>query len=115
MSPRLNLQLPVRFSVTRLGQDLFTALTVNISRSGVLVESAGVCPGLELGDVIQLQIDLPVVQLLPARCIACDGRVVRLEVADTRIRVALSITTMQFQDARLADLFAGRQMSAFCM
>ena len=115
MNPRLSLQLPVKYAVTRLGPQLFGGMTLNISRSGILVECLENAPHLQVGDEIQVQIELPVVQQLPARCIACDGRVVRLDNVNTRPRIALIIRTMQFQDAVLAEMLIGRRASAFYM
>jgi hypothetical protein len=90
-------------------------MTVNSSRSGVLIESSANCPHVEIGDTIQVHIELPVIEFLPPRCIACGGQVVRLELIDTRTRIAVRFEKMQFQDASVSNMVVGRQMPTFCM
>ena len=112
-NPRLELHLLAHFYVQSAGDRLFGGMTVNISRSGVLIESFEQdCP-VKSGDLAYVEIPLPAVQTLQQRCMVCSGTVVRVECNQTRRRIAVSIDTMQFQDAGMGAV--GLHVSAACV
>ena len=98
MTQRLNLHLPAKYTLRRLGAGSFSGSIVNISRSGLLVEQTEDTQPVALNDEIHVEIDLPVMHRSPQRCLACAGRVIRLELSDSKPRIAIAIETMQFRD-----------------
>ena len=99
MNPRLQVQLAATVRVSRRGSHAFHAVTVNMSRSGALMESLDLTNALEAADEVYVEIELPCVHTMQQRCIACIGQVVRVEDTAGRARFALTFQTMQFRDA----------------
>lgn len=81
-----------------LGFASFPGKTVNMSRSGVLLEFEGVIPGLRTGTFVCAEIELRTGEGEPDRCIECSGEVVRIEAAGSLQRIALSLTRIRFRD-----------------
>jgi hypothetical protein len=84
-------------------------MTVNMSRSGLLIErseSSVTANGsaLETGDFVRVDIGLPAMENVRPRCLSCIGNVIRVDEANGREYVAVSIQGMQFRDAELSDV-----------
>lgn len=124
-SPRQQIRLAAKYSVPRLGIKLFPAKTIDMSRSGVLIEyseetgavnGSGYLSGctVVIGDFIQVQIDLPKLQNFTPRCISCTGEVIRVDKASGQLLIAVGIRTMQFRDAEIDDFLPPmQQLTAF--
>jgi hypothetical protein len=90
-------------------------MTVNMSRSGVLIErsESGVTTNgsgdpngsaIEAGDFVRIDIELPAVDKVRPRCLSCIGNVSRVDEANGREYLAVTIQGMQFRDAELSDV-----------
>jgi hypothetical protein len=115
MNPRLSVQLPAKYLIPRLGADLRRARTLNMSRSGLLIECIDETAGLVFGDSIHVEIELPAVQTLQSRCIFSTGTIVRIEREGSRERIALSVGFMEFRNAAVAEAVILQQASSFLM
>src|SRR6186713_1312628 len=100
-SARLEIQLSARFALRRIEGYWFTGHTLNMSRSGVLVEAAD--PGIEIEptDEVDLELDLAEIDGAQPRCLRCSGIVVRTADNGGRKYFALAIRRMDFRIANL--------------
>ena len=96
---RLNVQLPARYSIPRLRVKGLMARTVNMSRSGLLIECLDYVDGIAYGDAVEIEIDLPAVHTLNARYIHSVGHMVRIDRDGAMKRIALALAAMEFRDA----------------
>ncbi len=80
---------------------LLVGLTVNISRTGLLVRwqvGKGHSQPPQVGDSLKLDLELPA-SSVGRKCIRCRGRVVRVSVADRRLPlIAVAVAQMEFRD-----------------
>jgi hypothetical protein len=98
-SPRIDIGLRCRISSAGLcpGGVMYTE---NISRSGILIswdpaQSNAALP--RLGQLVTVEIELPVYHGFGRKCIHCEGEVVRVSVSGGGVpRVALSVKYMKF-------------------
>jgi hypothetical protein len=101
-TPRIDVKLKCHVSSPRVWANGFVGVTENISRSGLLLLWNGRQAGSRLprvGDLITIDIELPVHHDFPTKCIHCQGTVVRVSVTDNEApRVALSVNYMKFRD-----------------
>jgi hypothetical protein len=101
-TPRIDVRLKCRVSSPRVWSNGFVGVTENISRSGLLVLWNGKQSGSRLprvGDLITMDIELPVHHDFPTKCIHCQGTVVRVSVTENEAPlVALSVNYMKFRD-----------------
>jgi hypothetical protein len=127
MRARIQLQLAAKYLVPRLGGKYFYALTVNMSRSGILLqrhEAAASAdrseqsngPAIEIGDLIQVEVNLPAIESMQPRCLCIIGQVTRADNGlDGQHYIAVRVRTMQFRDAQVTDVRHMAQSSAFVM
>jgi c-di-GMP-binding flagellar brake protein YcgR len=98
-SPRIDIQL--RCHVTSPALWIRGALyTENISRSGLLVAWRGEGSALPLpstGQIITIEIELPVHHGFGQKCIHCQGTVIRILQDSENPRVALRVNYMDFR------------------
>ena len=98
-SPRIEIQL--RCHVTSPALWIRSALyTENISRSGLLVAWRGEGSALPLpstGQIITIEIELPVHHGFGQKCIHCQGTVIRILQDAENPRVALRVNYMDFR------------------
>ena len=100
-SPRIDIQL--RCYITSPALWMRSAMHIeNISRTGILVawrgEDAAAVPLPMVGQVVTVEIELPVNHGFGQKCIHCQGTVTRTSVADEGYpRVALEVTYMDFR------------------
>jgi hypothetical protein len=98
-SPRIDIQL--RCHVTSPALWIRSALyTENISRSGLLVAWRGEGSALPLpanGQIITIEIELPVHHGFGQKCIHCQGTVIRILQDSDSPRVALRVNYMDFR------------------
>ncbi len=98
-SPRIEIKL--RCHVTSPALWVRSAMyTENISRSGLLVAWRGEGSALPLpsvGQIITIEIELPVHHGFGQKCIHCQGTVVRIIQAPDFPRVALRVNYMDFR------------------
>jgi hypothetical protein len=98
-SPRIDIQL--RCHVTSPALWIRSALfTENISRSGLLVAWRGEGSALPLpstGQIITIEIELPVHHGFGQKCIHCQGTVIRILQDSENPRVALRVNYMDFR------------------
>jgi len=101
-TPRIDVKLKCHVSSPRVWSNGFVGVTENISRSGLLLLWNGLQNGSRLprvGDLITMDIELPVHHDFPTKCIHCQGTVVRVSVTENQApRVALSVNYMKFRD-----------------
>ena len=101
-TPRIDVKLKCHVSSPRAWSNGFVGVTENISRSGLLLlwDSRQVGSRLpRVGDLISMDIELPVHHDFPTKCIHCQGAVVRVSVTENEEpRVALSVNYMKFRD-----------------
>jgi hypothetical protein len=101
-TPRIDVKLKCHVSSPRVWSNGFVGVTENISRTGLLLIWNGKQVGSRLprvGDLISMDIELPVHHDFPTKCIHCQGTVVRVSVTgDEEPRVALSVNYMKFRD-----------------
>jgi len=101
-TPRIDVRLNCRVSSPRVWSNGFVGVTQNISRSGLLVLWNGKESGSRLprvGDLITMDIELPVHHDFPTKCIHCQGTVVRVSVTENEAPlVALNVNYMKFRD-----------------
>jgi hypothetical protein len=101
-TPRIDVKLNCHVSSPRVWSNGFVGVTENISRSGLLLLWNGKQSGSRLprvGDLITMDIELPVHHDFPTKCIHCQGTVVRVSVAEKQAaRVALNVNYMKFKD-----------------
>ena len=101
-TPRIDVRLKCRVSSPRVWSEGFVGVTENISRSGLLLLWNGKECGSRLprvGDLITMDIELPVHHDFPTKCIHCQGTVVRVSMSENEApRVALSVNYMKFRD-----------------
>ena len=100
-TPRIDVKLNCRVSSPRVWSNGFVGVTENISRSGLLLlwnekEHDGRLP--RVGDLITMDIELPVHHDFPTKCIHCQGTVVRVSAMESQTRVALSVNYMKFRE-----------------
>jgi hypothetical protein len=115
MSPRVSVQLPARYSIPRLGLTRLRARTLNMSRSGALIECLDEPAGMNFGDTVEIEIDLPVINTVQARCIYSTGHIVRMERAGSVQRIALALEAMEFRDAAITAVAICGHDSSFVM
>lgn len=98
-SPRIEIQL--RCHVTSPALWIRSALyTENISRSGLLIAWRGEGSALPLpstGQIITIEIELPVNHGFGQKCIHCQGTVTRITQDAENPRVALRVNYMDFR------------------
>lgn len=120
---RIKLHLAAKCSVHKAGSQSFSALTVNISRSGILLQRRRTVNGLyrsgpavEIGDIMQVEINLPAIDSLQPRCLCITGHVTR---ADNEFSgenyIAVTVQTMQFLDVHGGDTPKLTDRPAFVM
>jgi hypothetical protein len=101
-TPRIDVKLKCHVSSPRVWSNGFVGVTENISRSGLLLLWNGKQVGSRLprvGDLISMDIELPVHHDFPTKCIHCQGTVVRVSASENEApRVALSVNYMKFRD-----------------
>jgi len=102
-TPRIDVKLNCHVSSPRVWSDGFVGVTENISRSGLSLLWNGKPSGNSrlprVGDLITMDIELPVHHDFPTKCIHCQGTVVRVSVTENQApRVALSVNYMKFRD-----------------
>ena len=84
-----------------------------MSRSGLLLECLERVSGMADSDAVEIEIELPAVHTVRARCIYSTGRIVRIEQAGERIALALVTMTVRDAEAAMGDtrgLFGSRLM-----
>ncbi len=95
---RYEVQLPCRVSLTGSIFREFSALTVNMSRSGVLLalqQAAPQMPLPQIGQAARIVLELPHLTS-ERRCVECHGRVVRVPVGGDGPRLAFEFRRYQF-------------------
>jgi PilZ domain len=101
-TPRIDVKLSCHVSSPRVWSNGFVGVTENISRSGLLLLWNGEQAGSRLprvGDLITMDIELPVHHDFPTKCIHCQGTVVRVSISDKQVpKVALNVNYMKFKD-----------------
>jgi hypothetical protein len=95
-------------------------MTVNMSRSGLLIERSessvtADALALEPGDFMRVDIGLPAIEKVRPRCLSCIGNVIRVDEANGREYIAVSIQGMQFRDAELSDVLPEQQSTTLVM
>ena len=101
-TPRIDVKLKCHVTSPRVWSNGFIGVTENISRGGLLLlwngsESESRLP--RVGDLITMDIELPVHHDFPTKCIHCQGTVVRVSSTENETpRVALSVNYMKFRD-----------------
>src|ERR1041385_4002607 len=89
-TPRIDVKLKCHVSSPRVWSNGFVGVTENISRSGLLLLWNGKQNGSRLprvGDLITMDIELPVHHDFPTKCIHCQGTVVRVSGRSEERRV----------------------------
>ena len=102
-TPRIDVKLKCHVTSPRVWSNGFVGVTENISRSGLLLLWNGKQSGNSrlprVGDLITMDIELPVHHDFPTKCIHCQGTVVRVSVTENQApHVALSVNYMKFRD-----------------
>jgi hypothetical protein len=98
---RVDVKLPFHVGVPGSKVRVFTGVTENMSRRGVLVSwSAGTAVQLpRAGQLMTAEIELPANHCFGKKCIYCQVTVVRISAHNGNpARVAFQINQMQFRD-----------------
>jgi c-di-GMP-binding flagellar brake protein YcgR len=86
-NPRMDIELRCRVTSPSLWAPA-PARTVNLSRGGMLIAwGDGLSPLPALGQMMTVEIELPVYHEFGQRCIHCQGTVVRIEGGKVALRV----------------------------
>jgi hypothetical protein len=118
---RISVKLPSRLEWTGRRSFSSNCALVNISRVGALVilGKAYGCALPILGVRVHLEVDLAVAKGFRARCLRCEGTVVRISKAVAKpLELGLRISRMEFRDAeglRIHDASIRRLIDAFGM
>jgi hypothetical protein len=98
----LDINLPCRVSSPRIGSEVLTGVTENMSRGDALILLNGEHALSELpsvGDALIVEIELPANHTFGRKCMQCQTSVVRVSKSKTREpRLALRIHKMRFQN-----------------
>lgn len=99
---RLDVRLPCYVGLPNNHARRLAGVTVNVSRSGMLVSWRRNGPAGELpapGDVMTAEIELPASRSFGRRCMHCQVTVVRIREDDAdAARVAFRVNRMQFRN-----------------
>jgi hypothetical protein len=102
LDPRLELQLPCHLPALRGKARVLVGVTANISRGGLLVlwsqKEAARLP--KLGELVELEVELPANHSFGRKCLYCQATAVRIASADGGpVTVAFQIHQMKFRDS----------------
>ncbi len=102
VDPRLELQLPCHLPALYGKTRVRVGVTVNISRGGLLVlwnpREAGKLP--RLGELIELEVELPANHSFGRKCLYCQVTAVRVAPVDGgKTTVAFQIHQMRFRNS----------------
>ncbi|MCS7314458.1 MAG: PilZ domain-containing protein [Bryobacterales bacterium] len=102
VDPRLELQLPCHLPALRGRSRVLVGVTANISRGGLLVlwdpKEGGKIP--KLGELIDLEVELPANHAYGRKCLYCQATAVRIASVDGgRTTVAFQIHQMKFRNS----------------
>ena len=106
-SDRRDVKLACRVASPALGGYRWHGTSENISRSGMLLsleQNQLPVQWIEVGLPATVEVELPVEHTLGARCIHCEGRVVRVANEDEELQIAVRFSNMSFRDLRRAAL-----------
>jgi hypothetical protein len=78
---------------------VYEAVTLNLSRTGGLIEVKGVAAELSPGQHVVLRVAMPERPLFEPKCMECSGVVCRTNVGGSASAVALSFQAVRFQSA----------------
>ncbi len=102
LDPRLELQLPCHLPALGGKSRVLVGVTANISRGGLLVlwnpKEAARLP--RLGELMQLEVELPANHTYGRKCLYCQATAVRVDPVDGGpITVAFQIHQMRFRNS----------------
>lgn len=102
VDPRLELQLPCHLPALHGKARVLVGVTANISRGGLLVlwspREAGNLP--RLGELIELEVELPANHAYGRKCLYCQATAVRIAPVDGgKTTVAFQIHQMKFRNS----------------
>lgn len=102
VDPRLELQLPCHLPALRGKSRVLVGVTANISRGGLLVlwnpKEAARLP--RLGELMDLEVELPANHSYGRKCLYCQATAVRIAALDGgRTTVAFQIHQMKFRNS----------------
>jgi hypothetical protein len=100
--PRLELQLPCHIPASRGRSRVLVGVTANISRGGLLVlwnsKEAARVP--KLGELVELEVELPANHSFGRKCLYCQATAVRVASVDGGCTtVAFQIHQMKFRSS----------------
>jgi hypothetical protein len=101
VDPRVEVRLRCHVDLPASKLSLFVGMTVNMSRSGILLawDTQGlVSRPPEAGDLVSVDIELPENHSFGRRCMYCQASVVRVTAGEHGVAmVALQVNQMQFR------------------
>jgi hypothetical protein len=114
--PRLELQLPCHIPASRGRSRVLVGVTANISRGGLLVlwnsKEAARVP--KLGELVELEVELPANHSFGRKCLYCQATAVRVASVDGGCTtVAFQIHQMKFRESGSRTLLPVQDTEAF--
>jgi hypothetical protein len=116
LDPRLEVQLPCHLPTLRGNSRVLVGLTANISRGGMLVlwnsREAGRLP--KVGQLLDLEVELPANHSFGRKCLYCQATAVRVaRPAEGRAAVAFRVHQMKFRDSESPRMGVVENLEAF--
>ncbi|HZT29911.1 MAG TPA: PilZ domain-containing protein [Bryobacteraceae bacterium] len=117
---RVEAELPCRARFSKGGPPAAMGTTVNISRTGMLIQFQAMAGNAapEKGEFLSIELELPKHRAFERRCLCCEGRVVRVsQEAGRGVRVAIRVSHMEFRGCGERGvsgvLVSGQQFESF--